>query len=343
MATQTKGAGRPKASPNELRLRRIGKHFEAADQLLTEHKGDNDVKRKKGGGKQPFNAYVKSLQEKLAMYKAYLEMVASFAEKAGYEVDTDIVIEDEDKERPWSKLKTHFRDADDNKLSLKNELKERRTVFDGSRDDYNKSYPYNEWNGFWLEAELNAAERLASSAIMSFDMMGINYMTLDECLATTEAKKGRETFVNKKGKNKSNKFTQMHASIVRHTTRLRKAVAEMGLELEDLTSEVINEWVESDDKSVSKKGRQIQKLRNKIKSMEDELSTALSEAPEDEQVKFDIAMAKKEKLPLVKLKNANKITPIQRVKLANLDKEIEALKETLKSLEEEEAKEEEAV
>lgn len=337
MATSAKGAGRPKASPTELRLRRIGKHFEAADQFLLEYQENTDNRRQKGGGKQPFNAYIKSLQEKLAMYKAYLEMVASFADKAGYEVDTDIVIEDQDKERPWDKLKQHFRDANDNALSLKDELKERRIAFDGSRTQYNKSYPYNEWNGFWLEAELNAAERLASSAIMSFDMMGISYMTIDECLASTEAKKGRKTFVNKQGKNTNNEHTQLHASIVRHTTRLKNALDEFEMSLEDATVQAVRGLIASKDKSTSKKGKQIFKLKSKIQSMEDELTRMLAESSEADQVRFDIAMAKKERLPLVKLENANKITPIQRIKLAKLDQEIESLRETLKSLEEQAA------
>jgi len=69
--------------------------------------------------------------------------------------------------------------------------------------------------------------------------------------------------------------------------------------------------------------------------MESDLEQKLKDAPWEDQVGFDIALLKKERLPLVKLQNANQITPIQRVKLANLDKQIQALKETLEEKEKE--------
>ncbi len=327
-----KSAGRPKAKPSELCLRRIGKHFEAADQLLATFQNAKAELRDSGYGKQPFNSYVKSLQERVAMYNAYLELLSIYADDAGYEINTDTTLSDEDKERPWNKLKEHFRDKDDQKLSLKDELKERRKVFDGSQRAYNKSYPYIEWSGFWFEAEINAAQRLASQAIMSFDLMGVNYLTLDQCLSTAEAKKGRDTFINKKGKNVRDEFALQHSNIIRHKNRLRKAAEALELDSENVDKDTFSDLVASLDKVVAKKAKQAERLALKIEKMESELEQKLKSSPKEAQIKFQITLAKKERLPLVKLQNGNKITPIQRVQLANIEKKIDTLKEDLERL-----------
>jgi hypothetical protein len=330
---EKKAAGRPKAKPSELCLRRIGKHFEAADQLLSNFQDADAELRESGYGKQPFNSYVKSLQEKLAMYEAYIELLSIYADDAGYEIDTAIKVSDEDKERPWSKLKETYRDSNGEKLSLNDEFKERRIAFDGSRKAYNKSYPFIDWCAFWFESEINAAKRLASQAIMSFDLMNVNYLTLDESLTTNEARKGRNTFINKQGKNIRDTYALQHSNIIRHKNRLRKAAEQIGIFEEEVSLESLQEKEQNGDKAEVKKAKQAIKLAKKIEDMEAKLYKDLENEPKSIQIKFDITLTRKERLRLVRLND--KITPMQKVQIANLDKKLELLKAELEEEERE--------
>jgi hypothetical protein len=327
-----KRSGRPKVSPSELCLRRIGKSFEAADQLLTVYQSGENVVRDKGRGKQPFNSYIKSLQEKVAMYKSYLELLFIQADSAGYEFDVEINITEDDKEKPWKKLKSFYRDANNESLSLEKEFAERQKVFSGSREDYNKDYPYIEWCGFWFESELNAAQRISGQAIMSFDLLGVDFISLDDALSSEQAKKGRQTFVNKQGKNKKDIFAAMHSKIVRYKNRLRQTLEEIGYTPEEFDKLDIADIIVSDKSGDTKKLKSASNLHTKIEVMENDLNNALLSASREDALNFKLSMTKKKLLPLTKKANAGTITPLEKIKAANIKKEIADIRLEVKAL-----------
>jgi hypothetical protein len=228
-------------------------------------------------------------------------------------------------EAPWKKLRTHYRDLEGKSLSLEKEFEERREVFSGNCESYNKKYPYIEWNGFWLESEINAAQRLSSQAIMSFDMLNVEFTTLDEALLSKQARKGRETFLNKKGKNKKGILSEMHSKIVRYKNRLRKAIEELGYTEDEFKALDITSIVANGRSVHAKKVQSANKLNTTIEIMEDQLNSELLNANPEQALSFKLSMAKKKLLPLTKKKNKGQITPLEEVKMANISKEIDDL------------------
>ncbi len=330
--TAKKGAGRPKSSPKELHLRRIGKYFESSQQLLSAHKSSPSSLREKGRGKQPFNNYVKALQESVAMYHSYLGLLALEVDEAGYEMDMSVSLIDSDMEAPWAKLKTHYRDTNDQALSLNKEFAERRLVFASNKEEYNSNYPFIEWCGFWFESELNAAKRVTTQAIMSFDFLAIPFLSLDEALVTQEAKKGRDTFKNKQGVNKKDKLAEMHSKIIRYQNRLRKALAEIGLEPQAFDYVDVTEELNVLSKENGIKLIRAHKLHTQISKMKDELNLALIKSNKVDALKFKLTLAKKKRLPLTKKSNAKGLTAEEEKIVSSLDSEINALKSEIEAV-----------
>jgi len=321
-------AGRPPLAPSALKLRRMGKHFAKAKQLMDEYNNSGTEIRESGRGKQPFNSYIKSLQSSIGLYKEYLELLAIYADQAGLELNATYSITDEDKEKPWAKLKETYRDKDNNKLPLKAEFKERIKVFTANHKAYNKDYPYLDWSTFWFESEYNAIQRVAHQACLNFEFMDAKYQTMDQALRSKEALKGRNTYANKLGANSQSELLELHAKIVRYSNRLRNSLKSTSIEMSDLNNKSLIKKLLGDKKIAS-----VAKLHNKIETMELQLGGMLLNSSALEMKSFDLSIAKKERLPFIKKLNKGTITPIEKIALKNIDTKIESIRSEISELE----------
>lgn len=327
-----KGAGRPKADPKALLMRRIGKHFYASELLHSAHRKSETSIRESGRGKQPFNNLIKSLQETISMYHEYFALMTLSAKQAGYDIDLAYSTVESDMQKAWAKLKLSYRSDNDMALTDEHEATVFEKIASGSRDKYDAHYPFLDWNEFWFKAEIKALERTTDNAIKSFASIDVEIKTLNEVLSSSEAIKGRKTFKNKQHKNEQSELLVDHSRLIRFNTRLRNLVSSVDESIEDILSGRISF---SQDKEHSVKIKSIISLQKKIIEMTMSLNQKVQKSSLPEQYAFKIAMLKKDKLPLTRKASKQALTQEEDQTIADLNKEIESYQSKIKAIQDE--------